>query len=299
MTVDRRAGAGDHDRGVRRGSGETRPLRGQRARPQAEGWRRSCGARRPSCGTRASSCARAGWTITRRYPAGAGLSSSAALERRLCLALCELAGVGAGRRSSSRACARASRANGPAPRPGCSIRSRRCCGERRPGRPDRHPRRPAAVDRRSSCGALSPRRTRLRRVTRPSAIRLQRAPRRMPRGLPRRSGSSAARRRAARAGLPEPSTSACATCSRRTSASISRSPRSARGTCDALGELLDASHASLRDPTRCRCPRSSGRWRPAGNAGAAGARIMGGGFGGSVLACSGLWAQLPPGAGSA
>ena len=57
-----------------------------------------------------------------------------------------------------------------------------------------------------------------------------------------------------------------------------------RATSTALGELLDASHRSLRDDYEVSVPaveRAVGRCH---DAGALGARIMGGGFGGSVLA---------------
>jgi len=68
------------------------------------------------------------------------------------------------------------------------------------------------------------------------------------------------------------------------------------GDIPALGPLLDASHASLRDLYDASTPaveRTVARLRAggaAGAAGAAGARMMGGGFGGQVLAL------LPPGA---
>jgi galactokinase len=65
----------------------------------------------------------------------------------------------------------------------------------------------------------------------------------------------------------------------------------ARGDLERLGELLDASHASLRDcyeVSTLAVEQAVGRVR---RAGAAGARIMGGGFGGSVV---GL---MPPDAG--
>jgi galactokinase len=56
-----------------------------------------------------------------------------------------------------------------------------------------------------------------------------------------------------------------------------------------LGELLDASHASLRDLYEVSTPELESAVRAMKDAGAAGARMIGGGFGGSVL---GL---LPPG----
>ena len=57
-----------------------------------------------------------------------------------------------------------------------------------------------------------------------------------------------------------------------------------------LGELLDASHASLRDDYEVSVPAVERAVAACHEAGALGARIMGGGFGGSVLAL------FPPGA---
>ena len=58
----------------------------------------------------------------------------------------------------------------------------------------------------------------------------------------------------------------------------------------ALGALLDASHASLRDDYEVSVPEVERTVAACREAGALGARIMGGGFGGSVLAL------FPPGA---
>jgi galactokinase len=63
-----------------------------------------------------------------------------------------------------------------------------------------------------------------------------------------------------------------------------------RGDLEALGELLDASHRSLRDDYEVSVPAVERAVERCQQAGAAGARIMGGGFGGSVLAL------FPPGA---
>ena len=63
------------------------------------------------------------------------------------------------------------------------------------------------------------------------------------------------------------------------------------GDMAALGELLDASHASLRDDYEVSVPEVERAVDACRRAGALGARIMGGGFGGSVLAL------FPPGAG--
>jgi galactokinase len=56
-----------------------------------------------------------------------------------------------------------------------------------------------------------------------------------------------------------------------------------------LGLLLDASHASLRDDYEISTPAVEQTVARCKRAGALGARIMGGGFGGSVLAL------MPPG----
>jgi galactokinase len=62
------------------------------------------------------------------------------------------------------------------------------------------------------------------------------------------------------------------------------------GDLEALGRLLDASHASLRDNYEVSVPEVEATVERLTAAGAAGARIMGGGFGGAVLAL------FPPGA---
>ena len=56
------------------------------------------------------------------------------------------------------------------------------------------------------------------------------------------------------------------------------------GDMDQLGRLLDASHASLRDCYEISTPAVEDAVRRCKDAGALGARIMGGGFGGHVLA---------------
>jgi galactokinase len=56
-----------------------------------------------------------------------------------------------------------------------------------------------------------------------------------------------------------------------------------RGALDELGRLLDASHASLRDDYEVSVPEVERTVTECKRAGALGARIMGGGFGGSVL----------------
>ena len=65
---------------------------------------------------------------------------------------------------------------------------------------------------------------------------------------------------------------------------------------DELGRLLDASHASLRDSYEISTPAVEDAVARCKQAGAVGARIMGGGFGGSVLALFGPGAVPPDGA---
>ncbi|HEX6653049.1 MAG TPA: galactokinase family protein [Thermoleophilaceae bacterium] len=64
----------------------------------------------------------------------------------------------------------------------------------------------------------------------------------------------------------------------------------------ALGELLDASHRSLRDDYEVSVPEVERTVEACREAGALGARIMGGGFGGSVLALFPPEANPPSGA---
>jgi len=66
------------------------------------------------------------------------------------------------------------------------------------------------------------------------------------------------------------------------------------GDMAALGALLDASHASLRDDYEVSVPAVEAAIARCKAAGAAGARIVGGGFGGSVLALFAPGATPPP-----
>jgi galactokinase len=65
---------------------------------------------------------------------------------------------------------------------------------------------------------------------------------------------------------------------------------------ETLGELLDASHRSLRDDYEVSVPEVERAVGACKDAGALGARIMGGGFGGSVLALFPPEAEPPTGA---
>jgi galactokinase len=68
------------------------------------------------------------------------------------------------------------------------------------------------------------------------------------------------------------------------------------GDLAALGRLLDASHASLRDLYEVSVPEVERTVDTVKAAGAAGARMVGGGFGGAVLALLPPGATAPPGA---
>ena len=69
------------------------------------------------------------------------------------------------------------------------------------------------------------------------------------------------------------------------------------GDLPAVGALLDASHASLRDDYEASVPAVEDTVAQLKRAGAAGARMVGGGFGGAVLALFPPEALLPAGAG--
>ncbi|MEA2361742.1 MAG: galactokinase [Thermoleophilaceae bacterium] len=69
-----------------------------------------------------------------------------------------------------------------------------------------------------------------------------------------------------------------------------------RGDLAELGRLLDESHRSLRDDYEVSVPEVERAVDACRSAGALGARIMGGGFGGSVLALFGPGARPPEGA---
>jgi galactokinase len=68
------------------------------------------------------------------------------------------------------------------------------------------------------------------------------------------------------------------------------------GALERLGPLLDASHASLRDDYEVSVPEVEQAVAACKQAGASGARIVGGGFGGSVLGLFEPGAEAPGGA---
>jgi galactokinase len=63
-----------------------------------------------------------------------------------------------------------------------------------------------------------------------------------------------------------------------------------------LGELMNASHRSLRDLYQVSTPAVEATVERLLKAGASGARLVGGGFGGSVLALLAPGVRTPPGA---
>jgi galactokinase len=69
-----------------------------------------------------------------------------------------------------------------------------------------------------------------------------------------------------------------------------------RGDLARLGELIDASHVSLRDCYEVSTPAVEAAWQRLHDAGALGARIVGGGFGGHVLGLLPPDARAPEGA---
>jgi galactokinase len=69
-----------------------------------------------------------------------------------------------------------------------------------------------------------------------------------------------------------------------------------RGDLEELGRLLDASHASLRDDYEVSTPSVERAIRRLKEAGALGARVMGGGFGGHVVGLLAPGASVPEGA---
>jgi galactokinase len=69
-----------------------------------------------------------------------------------------------------------------------------------------------------------------------------------------------------------------------------------KGDLEHVGELLNASHASLRDDFAISTPTVERTVQTLRDAGAIGARIVGGGFGGHVLGLMPPGAEPPPGA---
>ena len=200
--------------------------------------------------------ARAGWTIEGDVPRGSGLSSSAALEAALCLALLGVAGEPEPDRVElAKLCSRVEN-DWVGAETGLLDQLASLCRRGRARAADRLPharRRAAPLD----LGDWQLVTARLRRRPLARRRRLQRAPRRVPRGLrgARHRRRCATRRRTVDALAGAAASAASATCSPRTRASTrwSRALRRRRPR-DASARLLDASHASLRDDYEASVP---------------------------------------------
>ena len=229
--------------------------------------------------------------VTGNIPGGAGLSSSAALECATAVAMVELGGVDdrparagaalpAGRERHRRG---ALRDDGPdrvddvdgRPRPADRGRGpERRAGAVRPGR--------ARADRHGHPDQRAPP-ARRRPVRRAAGV--LRARRRHPRRpLPPRGRRHAARRARGQARTIPCCSSGVVTWSPRSSARCSRSTCSGPTTPPASRALITASHASLRDDYEVSVPETDTAVEAALSAGALGARMIGGGFGGSCIA---------------
>ncbi len=208
-----------------------------------------------------------------------------------------------GRRSPSRTgsswpgCARGSRTTGRGRRPGCSTRSPRCAGS---------PTRRLLIDFASlsvrsvplSLGGVSADHAGLGRGAHARRRRLQRAA-----GGVRRGGRASwawracARRRWRWLRIcRRPYRCGSGTWSARTSGCLRRWRRSNGVTWRSSAACSTPRTPACATATRCPPTRSRTRWRGASEAGALGVRIMGGGFGGNVLALLPADAAAPDGA---
>ena len=229
-------------------------------------------------------------------PRGSGLSSSAALEAALCLALLA-------RRRGARA--RPHRARGAVLAGGERLGGRRdrAAGPARVAARTRGPR-PADRLHHARAGARAARARRLaarhRRVGRrpqPRGLGLQRAPGGVPRRVrgARRPDASARPTPTRPPPCPRRSTAARATCLSENARVDATVAALRAGDLEEVGRLLDASHASLRDDYEASVPAVEDTVAALEAAGAAGARMVGGGFGGSVLGLLRPGAPLPGG----
>jgi galactokinase len=232
--------------------------------------------------------------ITGDVPRGAGLSSSAALSVALCLALCAVAGADPpGRLALARLCSRIEN-DWCGAQTGLLDQLASLCGEH--GRALRIDMRgpalrtvPLALEghalatldsgaaRNLAASGYNERRAECRAACRALGIRSLRDAR-------------------GPAGLPEP-------LARRVRHVLGENERVdaavaalEAGDLAELGRLLDASHRSLRDDFEVSVPEVERAVEACREAGALGARIMGGGFGGSVLALFPPGARPPAGA---
>lgn len=232
--------------------------------------------------------------ITGDVPRGAGLSSSAALSVALCLALCAVAGAEPpGRIELARLCSRIER-DWCGAETGLLDQLASLFGER--GRALRIDMRaltiePVALELRDHVLA-----TLDSGAERSVAASGYNERREECRAACRALGVDSLRDAESHEGLPEP-------LGRRVRHVLSENARVdaavaalAAGDLAGLGGLLDASHRSLRDDYEVSAPAVEEAVKACKEAGALGARIMGGGFGGSVLALFPPGAEPPPGA---
>jgi galactokinase len=227
-------------------------------------------------------------------PRGAGLSSSAALSISLCLALCAVSGAAPPERVSlARLCSRIER-DWCGAQTGLLDQLASLCGER--GRAVRIDMRgpslrpvPLALDGHVLATLHSG-------ASRSLAASGYNERRQECRAACRELGIESLRDATGHEGLPEP-------LDRRVRHVLSENERVdatvallEAGELGEVGRLLDASHRSLRDDYEVSIPEVERAVEACRAAGALGARIMGGGFGGSVLALFPPGAEPPPGA---
>ena len=267
-----------------------------------------------SCAARSRELQRAGWRAAARRAAARSAATCRAAPgcppRRRSRSRCAWRCSSSARRAAAATApdraragaavlARGERLGGRAA-PGCSTSSPSCAASARARRADRLPRASRSSRCRCDSAAGGCVVARLGRAPRARELRLQRAPR----GV--RARVRAARRRArcakptqrALAELPEPlRTPRRATCSARTRACSRPCARAAgAATCPRSARCSTPRTRACATSTRSRRPRSRPRSRGCASAGAAGARMIGGGFGGSVLGLFAPEASRPPGA---
>ncbi len=222
--------------------------------------------------------------ITSDVPIGAGLSSSAALECSVAVALDELLDLGRSDEELVAACVLAEQKYVGAPTGGLdqaiAIHARGRAGPAAGLR--RRRRRARCRSTRPPTGSPYSSSTRGSATSSPTAATGRAGTRRGRR--PDCSGSSTSRRPPTSTGLPEPLLRRA----RHVVTEVARVDAFVdalhRDDWAALGPLLDASHASLRDDYEVSCEELDVTVEVARQAGALGARMTGGGFGGSAIA---------------
>lgn len=230
--------------------------------------------------------------ITGDVPRGAGLSSSAALSVSLCLALCAVAGADPpGRIELARLCSRIER-DWCGADTGLLDQLASLFGERRRAlRIDMRELTIEPVPLELGDHVLATLDSGAERSVATSGYNERREE---CRAACRALGVESLRDAETHEGLPEP-------LGRRVRHVLSENERVdaavaalAAGDLAGLGRLLDASHRSLRDDYEVSVPAVEEAVKACKEAGALGARIMGGGFGGSVLALFPPGAEPPP-----